>query len=80
MTSLPVIDLSKTAAHRGSISDAIKSLGFLALKSPETPSSSQLAEIFRIAEDFFLNETQAEKERCGITVDNKGWIKKRQER
>ncbi|KAF8309572.1 P-loop containing nucleoside triphosphate hydrolase protein [Clavulina sp. PMI_390] len=76
--SVPVIDLSDSSPTFD-ISGAIKDLGFLALKSPQEPSTAQVVELFSIAEDFFLNESLAEKERCGITVENKGWVKKGQE-
>ena len=78
--SIPVLDLSQASAEKLGVSEAIKGLGFLALKSPEEPTVAQVSEIFRISQQFFENESVAEKERCQITVENKGWVKKRQER
>lgn len=80
MDTIPVIDLSQGASEALGVSDAIKSLGFLALKSAKEPSTTQISELFDIAQFFFENESLDEKERCAITIENKGWVKQRQER
>lgn len=78
--SIPIIKLSESSPEKLGASEAIKNLGFIALKSPDEPTSSQISELFRISQEFFENESADEKERCAITVENKGWVKMRQER
>ena len=80
MEAIPVINLFKEPSEKLGVSQAIKNLGFLALKSPDEPTTSQISELFRISQEFFENESTEEKERCAITIENKGWVKKRQER
>lgn len=80
MDTIPVLDLSQGATEALGVSNAIKSLGFLALKSAKEPSTAQVSELFEIAQLFFENESLDEKERCAITTENKGWVKKRQEK
>ncbi len=84
MTSVPLVDLCHLDASEDrqeliSISELIQRLGFLMLKSPSTPSKEQIASIFRISARFFEEETSENKEAVSITVENKGWVKRRQE-
>lgn len=80
MEAIPIIDLLEAPTEKPGISKAIKALGFLALKSPDEPTSSQISELFRISQEFFENESADEKERCAATEENVGWVEKRQER
>ncbi|KAG8904758.1 hypothetical protein FRB99_001235 [Tulasnella sp. 403] len=59
---------------------AISSVGFLSVESPPIPSPADVARMFEIGRDFFLNESLEEKEKVGITTGNVGWVKMRQEK
>lgn len=77
MAGIPLVDLNSHEAP--DVSRAMRDLGFLTVKSPWTPSREQIENVFEISKQFFLEEPLENKERVSISVENKGWVKMRQE-
>ncbi|GAA6032643.1 hypothetical protein JCM8097_004858 [Rhodosporidiobolus ruineniae] len=77
--AISVVDVSQLDDAKGlanAIQDALGSTGFLFIVGHGL--EKQAEEMFRLSEDFFNNETEAEKARCAY-VDNRGYTKVSQE-
>lgn len=75
---IPTIDLSKHPDPKD-VSSAIRNLGFLFIQNGATPSPGLVRDMFEVSKGFFEGESPEEKEKVAITVENRGWVKNRQE-
>lgn len=75
---IPSIDLSERPDPKD-VSAAISDLGFLFVKNAAVPSQALVREMFSISKGFFEGESLEEKEKVAITVQNRGWVRNKQE-
>ena len=61
------------------VSAAISKLRFLFVKNAPTPTSSLVGDMFALSKGFFEGESVEEKEKVSITVQNRGWVRNKQE-
>lgn len=58
-TNVPTVNLGDCKIS--DVSDAISTLGFLSVKSWDLPTPDQIARMFDISSNFFLNESEIAK-------------------
>lgn len=75
---IPSIDFSQQP-DPSDVSAAISNLGFLFIKNGGAPSLDLVKEMFAVSKEFFEDESVEEKEKVSITVENRGWVRNRQE-